>query len=370
MKVAVRPIAFIADVHLGSFRDFGGAFGEDGLNERAHLTLRTLRRAVEAAQQAGCQTLYICGDMFHKNNPPGSLIGATQRALELIGMALIVPGNHDLVGVHAEAGNTAVESLRPVAGVYRRPAFSGIFHDDPRDGEAFPIEPATFNIPFDARRPMREVIKEACKQEELRNPGTLRNHVLVTHVGVVDDGSPPWLRDGNDAMHVDDLMGTLAAYDMPLAVVGNYHRHQIWHKAGRYVCQVGALNPTGFGDEGLEGYGGLAIWDGKELRWQSIPGPRFVKVPNAGPIPIPDENSIFVRIEKGPAKWSVDGFAGWEEVEPGPPVVAADAEVVEVPRLIEGAEDALREYVAKMSLPDGVSRATVLDEVMRYWRTA
>ena len=44
------------------------------------------------------------------------------------------------------------------------------------------------------------------------------------------------------------------------------------------ILQGGALNPTGFDNPGLHGYGTAALWDGERLSWQELPGPRFCVV--------------------------------------------------------------------------------------------
>jgi hypothetical protein len=178
----------------------------------------------------------------------------------------------------------------------------------------------------------------------------------------------------------------LRKYDMPAAFVGNYHQHQVWqwHEPGdknRVIVQIGALNPTGFGDEGCRPgtYGGLALWDGHEVEWVEVPGPRFVKVLAGDELPSYGyrDNTIHVRAEK-PVNYQ-DGkdkadtetyyFGRYEEVEPGLPQVMVSPNSSR-PALLESAEQAIEEYVSKMGLPEGVDRADVLAETKKLWRQA
>ena len=357
MTKRTLPVAFIADLHQGIFRDFGGQLGEDGLNDRARVCLATLGRARDKALELGARQVFACGDIFHNRRPEPALIAAVQRELHGGGVAFeIIPGNHDLVGAHAEGGNTACEPLNSeYARVINKPfGYTGYEH------------PIVFCVPFDARKPMAQVIEEACAAGD---PGPV-GFTLMTHVGVVDGDSPPWLRDAGDAIHFERLFDIMDRYDMPAAFVGNYHKHQEWRRNGRVICQVGALCPTGFGDEGPAGYGGLAVWDGKDVKWHEVPGPRFVKVPNAGPLPVVAKDmSVYVRVETGKAHWDLKGagYAGFEEVEPAPGVLEA-IDSAKPDRLLEGAEDALEEYVGKVPLAEGVNRNELRDMVLGYWR--
>lgn len=346
---------------MASFRDFGGKFGEDGLNERGRICLDTLDRALYRAAELGCETVYFCGDVFDSRRPEPAIVAGVQRVLRrhsMHGMSfMILPGNHDLMGVHGQAGNTAVEMLQDGAGIYHEPALTS------EEG----VEPAVFAVPFDGRKPMREVIKEALSKAA----GNLRGVALVTHVGVVDDDSPPWLLDSADAIYFMELFDLMDKYDTPLAVVGNYHEHRDWGKEGwkRRITQVGALCPTGFDNPGMGGYGGLATWDGEELHWESVPGPRFVKVPSGQEPPDkPEGCSLFIRAERPARTHRGDDntiyYDGYEEVEPAPsPLEQID--LAKPAQLLEGAEDAVREYarVAKFS-------QDVVDKALGYWRRA
>lgn len=354
-----RAVAFCGDVHLANHPEYGGQREPSGLNERGRLTVETLRAAADRTQGA---PLVVCGDLFHHRRPEPSIIAAAQACLR--GDDVVLPGNHDLMDASADGGNTACATLDQTSAVINSPTFWRF--DNARPPMAI--------VPFDARKPMAEVIEDACaflKVKEER--GTFG---LATHVGILDDGSPPWLREAPDAIHHERLFDIMQRHDIKAAFVGNYHRHGIWARGGMTIVQVGALNPTGYGDEGSEGYGGLAFWDGKTVEWESVPGPRFVRL-KGGPVPtFPEGCRVFVKADRGVeayedllVKHEDDKQVHVELTDPAPGVLEEiDAHAPD--RVVDSAEEALKEYAAKAALPEGVGRAELLDEVQKYWRQA
>ena len=100
--------------------------------------------------------------------------------------------------------------------------------------------------------------------------------LLVAHLGVYDQKTPPFLQGASDSIHRDVLTQLMHASGIKACAVGNWHWHQQWATTRASVCQVGALAPVGFGDRGT---GMMAIWDGTRFTSiADIPGPRFVKV--------------------------------------------------------------------------------------------
>jgi hypothetical protein len=110
--------------------------------------------------------------------------------------------------------------------------------------------------------------------------------VLATHVGLIDDETPPWLRNAHDAIEVERVQELMGEHNIAFTVAGNWHQHRAWSFTPAHpVVQIGALCPTGFDNPGFDGYGSVIIWDdgrdrGGEMGWQRIevPGPRFVIV--------------------------------------------------------------------------------------------
>ena len=359
-KIVMPLLAAVADVHLGNFRDFGGKTEADGLNARGRLTVLTLGKARDRAAELGCR-LVVCGDLFHHKRPEPAIIAHAQMALNRARVA-IIPGNHDTIDATAMGGNTACATVGQQAVVY-----------DNADWTQPQEDTAIYYVPFDARMPMAQFL-----EERLHKQGApFKQQALVTHVGVVDDNSPPWLRDAGDAIHKDRLFDLMEREDIVVAFVGNYHQHREWGRNGRKIVQIGALNPTGFGDAGLEGYGGLAVWyGGTNVVWESVPGPRFVRHKNVSSMPPkkPDGCTVFVRADRGTMHFvdvesNAAYYDGYEEVDPEPSFVEAQ-DLAKPDRLVEGAEAALEEYVSKMPLPEGLGRAEVLDMVKSLWRRA
>jgi hypothetical protein len=367
-RVTFPPVAFVADVHLASFKQFGGETAPNGLNARGRLTVETLERAVALARKRGCQALIVGGDLFHHRRPEPAIIAAANRAfaaredwttLEVH----VLPGNHDTIDGSAIGGNTACATVEQTSEV----------HHGWVDLPVGEVEGAAVRlIPFNGgSKPMAQFVDEVMTNFKVK--GVVR--AVATHVGVVDDDTAPWLRDAQDAMHKDRLFDAMDREDVAVAFVGNYHQHREWERGGRRIVQVGVLNPTGFADAGLDDVGGIAFWDGDKVTWEQVPGPRFVKVASEQEPPAPSPGcSVYVRAE-GPGYRTQAGndccavFAGYEMVpaEPGP---LEQADLAKPSRLVESAEEALGEWVTKAALPAGVTKVEVGDMLKDLWRRA
>jgi calcineurin-like phosphoesterase family protein len=364
--ITFPPVAFVADVHLGNFRQFGGETAADGLNVRGRLTLETLARALALAKKRNCSTFVVGGDLFEHRRPEPAIIAGA--AHELVGYwhedpfqrpldVWVIPGNHDTIDGSAIGGNTACATVQEVCTVRHGwvdlPLLAG------SEGVNLRL------IPFNGgKKPMAQFVDEV--MTNFKAVGQLR--AVATHVGVVDDDTPPWLREAQDAMHKDKLFDAMDREDVAVAFVGNYHQHREWERNGRRIVQVGVLNPRGFGDAGLDDVGGIALWDGDKVTWEQVPGPRFVKIAKEQPYPeSPAGCSVFARFEDIGVPPPDRGYAGFEVVPPEPEARAGEALPV---KLVESAEEALQDWVARAPLPESVGKAEVADLLKDLWRKA
>ena len=354
-------LAVIADAHIGNFAAHGGE-EKAGLNERCQLCLRSLRAAVKKAIEKKASMLVVAGDLFDKRRPEPAVIAAVQRVFaDEAGdlPVLLIPGNHDMLEAQATEGNTACEPLYQVATVVREPGWYGI-------GGAYQV----LAVPYNSVKPMREHLAEVLKQRVLRNS----LGILVTHVGVYDDKSPPWCKGAGDAIHVQDLMELMEETHYEAAFVGNFHQHHVWGGKTEKVdepliVQVGALCPTGHADAGFYPFvGGLSLYDGEKHWMEEIPGPRF-----------------YTHLAKGEPGTVVEGES---TIEIGGPLVShseieqaignhlfvREAPVkevaVELPEQARSAEEAIEAHVNAMKLPEGVQTSEVLKTTLRFWKGA
>jgi hypothetical protein len=130
-------------------------------------------------------------------------------------------------------------------------------------------------------------------------------------VGVFDEeGAAPWQRKAKDGMAASRLLDLLGACVIDSAFVGNYHNHRIWtHPGGqggrtRTIVQVGTLCPASFSDP-QEGVGLVALSDGRSVRMEEVPGPRF----RTGTydrltqeLALKEECSYYLRVTDAPAE--------------------------------------------------------------------
>lgn len=369
-------LAFIADVHLGNHRAFGGV-PVAGLNARAHAILRALRRARELATAAGVGDLFVLGDLFDTASPSPQLLAAALDALagrDARARVHLLRGNHDMVsdapgdhalGVFAHAGVRVWETPDVLVGDRARIAV----------------------VPYltgstDARLPpvLRDLASRV--QEPL--------DVVLLHAGIHDPqlrATLPWAAGAHDAVSTTLLAGVANAARRVYA--GNWHTARDWVlDGGLCVHQVGALVPTGWDNPGLDGYGRLMVLDtsaNTSLVYQ-VGGPRFVHADSPAELEAlraqaaaasPDPVSLYVRADATPdgiadaRAWLdravSDGVAAGYAVRVGSEQVRAAArEAAAAARSAHVLDDAVHAYVGRMPLPDGVDRAEVLDRTREY----
>ncbi len=250
-KVSIKPrIGCVADIHLHNHRMFGGVV-RAGLNERFFMGLTALSSAVCRAINRGCTDFVVLGDLFDTTKPTPQMIAATRRVFQKAKpmRVWLIAGNHD-----KSTEEPTDNSLAPFEDLCT------VVDDVPHllNGDYL-------LAPY--RSGPASVWMEEYKKIAQR---TGRQTIIFTHVGLIDQKTPPWLQAATDAIEVKGFGAEVIA--------GNWHEHAMF---ALHVQQCGALVPTGF-DNPLtnarkDPYGSLLIVAtgvGPNAR-HVIPGPRF-----------------------------------------------------------------------------------------------
>jgi hypothetical protein len=204
---------------------------------------------------------------------------------------------------------------------------------------------------------------------------------------VRDKKTAAWLQNSKDAVSADALVNLARDLDVGVVLAGNWHDRRRWQARGDKpvdVLQLGALVPTGWDNPGVDGYGTLAIWgDDGVVRFESLPGPRFVKVVSRADLDLQlafaakRGASLFVQWEAPPDQLAESTRQLIELIAQGKvtagEVVVGEAQAAEkawaaaeAARSATSLEEALGGFVAEMSLPEGVDRDDVLARSRRY----
>ena len=355
-------VAFLADVHISNFKRHGGPV-KSGINRRCRHILDALESAYVRADELGAKAVVILGDLFDTTRPEPQSVAAVQTVLKHI-PTYILMGNHDLVST--APGDHCLGPLAPVATVVE---------------EDFVLEgygPELLFIPF---RPgpaiewLPERLEHWCGGDRPKykpSPGA----TLLLHLGLADDKTPVFMRGAHDAVPASMVADLCKQYGFTACLAGNWHSHKVLRKRP-LVCQVGSLCPTGWDNEGLEGYGAMALWDGKRLEMEWIPGPRFLKINVDVDVVIPDDQQVYLQIianneQTGGAiemlKGAMDdGMVVAGEVVPdNTEARVAAKKAAMVARSADTLEEALASYVEEMPIPEGITREEVLATVRKY----
>lgn len=264
-------VAFVADVHVGNFKRFGGAF-RGGMNDRCRIVIRTLAEAVRTARDEGCCNLVVLGDLFDTTKPTPQMIRAVQRAFGDDGFVIVIKGNHD--SESSDKGDHALGPLRPVCKIVE----SSIVLDTPSC--------ELLCVPFQEGPAIRWFPDEVLKLTEKHPPGK-RTRILAFHLGIEDEETKFFLQGAPDSVPVDLLLDLMDDCKIDFCYAGNWHDHRYWSASGgRRIVQVGTLCPTGWKDPGIEGFGFVSIVHtglrgNQSVQNVEIPGPRFLTEPAA-----------------------------------------------------------------------------------------
>jgi DNA repair exonuclease SbcCD nuclease subunit len=303
---------------------------------------------------ADFDALVICGDLFDTSNPSPQLVTEVQRILAQGPKTLALLGNHDMVS--DALGDNALGPLNALNNVLvvERPSWEAI-------GDA-----AILTIPFqpgDAREwfiPAVEAVAETI-------PDTIKERVLVFHLGVIDSRTPEFLAKAHDAIALEVVQDVMQRHNISTAFCGNWHSPAKWKR----IVQCGALAPTGWDNAGWD-YGLVRTLNTETglISDIPVPGPRFLTA-------VTQEDAEIAKVAasrrrcrlylslKGEAatedtlnevrSWGVDARA---VADTGAAREATRAAAVAV-KQASTLDEALARYIAAMPLADGLDREQI-----------
>ena len=269
------------DLHNACFKRHGGP-RKNGVNRRGELCLGTTRRLVDFANEHDAH-LVVAGDLIDDPGPVQPQFAARLRdeLARCSGGVSLMLGNHDMTA--DEDHSLGIYEQRPEWG-------NGVCVVDEHHWH--------YNFPRKGRDQVAACLVPF--HRDIRDERVHDAPLLIGHFGVFDDSFPPWAQRSKGAWHVDRLFEFMKERNIKCLLAGDWHRRCLWTQDvdskdrnqvesegpiwntwetdELIVMQGGALNPTGFDNPGLHGYGTAALWDGERLSWQEMPGPRFCVV--------------------------------------------------------------------------------------------
>lgn len=266
-------VALVADVHLGNPKRFGGQM-EMGMNARCREKLAVLQGAVIRAIDGGAEVFAVLGDVFDDTRPKPQLIAAAGVVLgKRLGMnVVLVVGNHDRDSM--ELGDYALSPYE--------------IQDYQRMHVVQRALVTTYAV-FVAHHVgnAREYVPRVLAEIKTARAGGLAGKLLCLHCGLVDETTPPWLKDAENAIEVLALDALCQQYGIAGVAAGDWHERRTVAGTKVPMLQIGALVPTGWQNEGISGrYGTLAWWDTDTrcFNVEELPGPRFVTCSRPSPL--------------------------------------------------------------------------------------
>lgn len=368
-------VGLCADAHVGNHKKHGGEAAA-GINRRCRLALNTLHEAGVVALRERCDRIVHAGDLLDTHWPEPQVLAAARATMAQTPLPWdLVLGNHEQVstayGDHALGPLHHPDRLAPVR-VFEQPSYLA---QTPRaEVYAVPFRPGPAKVWLP-------------KVLEGLTPSKVppRARLLVLHLGIIDESTPPWLRDSNDAIDLEQLADLCERYGFGAVASGNWHNRKVWGRGRRIghpmtILQVGTLCPTGWDNPGLEDYGTLAIWDSDSLTDAftifEIPGPRFVDV-NFGEEPpeVREGTALFVRMLAAPedVPAAILELETWRDIgtvfdgDVPPPDTETEArEAARAAANSSTVEQAVAEFVGAMPLKDETIRPDVLQSVQGF----
>lgn len=337
-----------------------------GINRRCRHVLDTLIRAVSVAKRHGCEHFVVAGDLFDTTKPLPQMVAAVQKILRgEFESTILVLGNHEHVST--EPGDHALAPLEPVAKIVEKPAVLLL------PGVELFILPC---IPESAEEWFSIEVTKLANGRRWNN----RSRVLCFHLGVADEETAHFLKGAKDSIGAGEVLEICEEHHFDAVFAGNWHDQRVWENK---IFQLGALAPTGFDNPGLNGYGGLGIYDSstKKTELIEIPGPRFITVDLDGHgLEDVDEEMghiLFGRFACIPS--DVAATKEWGQKLKDEGVVeefilrldktvqeqAARRAAQEV-RKASTLKEAIVKYVEKMDLPEDVDRQEVVRQAEKY----
>lgn len=246
----MRPFGVISDTHNHNWSAFATTRA-DGINSRLQTILDETRRCAIEVLEAGGNTIYHGGDLFHvRGSIAPSVLNPTLDCYKEIiasGVRIVInAGNHDLEGKESSRVSSAITALEGVGcHVVNQPDY-GSFDD-------MVIIPWIQNLAA-----LREAIERV-------DPADRPKCDLLIHAPV--DGVIPGIPDhGLDPAY-------LAGLGYRRVFCGHYHHHK---EAAPNVYSIGSLTPQTWGDIGTKS--GFLIVTEKGVKWHASHAPSFVEI--------------------------------------------------------------------------------------------
>lgn len=374
-----REVACIADLHVDNHRSFGGS-EVSGINSRCSLITRALDEVYIVMAKRKVKYLFILGDLFDRCKPTPQVVNAVMDVIKLHREAttILLLGNHDKAS--SAPLDNALAPLRHVCHVMENPTLI-----EPQQGSG-----GILLIPYQEGA-AEQWVEEAIQQARKLSTERVIKRVLLamTHVGIKDSHTPPWLAGSSDAVDVE-LIGRVMKAEA--FVAGNWHEHKHFTPRGsNEIIQVGALVPTGFDNPSpskahQDPYGSVVFMEWGNDTWRLrgrhiVHGPRFHKVPFGADYSSSKRNTDYVRVVADQDE--VAQARNWLREEILHKRIA-DGEVVLNPqdkartrgeqaraaRSADSADEAIHAFVKKMPMPDDVDAKTVVDRTRQYMQAA
>ncbi len=353
----MSKIAYLADVHLGLHKVFGGAMNQ-GLNRRARETLEAFRRAVGRAMDLGCEEVRIMGDLFDVKRPVPALYTGAIRILRPCRNTILL-GNHEH---HSNAeGDHALGPLTPVSLIIDLPSAGPLW--------------GRVSIPF---RIEHNQTADVWIPAEVRNcAGALDDfqcsRVLELHAGIKDADTPAFMKNSPSAINADVLFDLMDELNFSFCFCGDWHDHKHLTRNSRDIVQIGALCPTGFANlGGDEFYGSLIVFDSvtNTIERHVIPGPRFYHLDSVADAPAKGENTVYAHVKTDLASQESEEQALAAALEAGTidygmVTVKHEDAANSVSVQMSSLEEATAAYFAQGSRPDGEA-AKLVQQTLLY----
>lgn len=266
----MTKIALIADVHVANHKRWGGP-SDGGINIRGRECVAAIRQAAEVAKAHRCAALFVLGDLFDHTRPTPPLVSATIGAL-----ASSVPqvpvhvllGNHDRQSMHAD--DQACASMGWVDGI--------TVHSKPTVIHLSSLMSVAL-LPYQAGE-AKDWVTDGLAA--VANTWLTPTRIVLTHCGIWDDDTPPYLKAAKDAIGIGHVRWLCDAHKVNLFAAGNWHECRSWRPrqgtSDPLVVIPGTLCPHNFSDP--EEHGLVMIYDSLSSSWSTvaIPSPFFLKI--------------------------------------------------------------------------------------------
>ena len=377
----LHPVAFVADLHIGNKKKFGGP-SENSLNQRCREAIATIDNSVAQALEFDTFTYYMLGDIFDTARPIPPMVALTHDALHPFvrgGRPVIaLVGNHDKQSSdledHALASMKRSNTIDCIAeATLHHISDSAEFVSIPyHEGDAREWLPAELAKLFGAAG-KAGMVKRAPR-------------ALCIHLGVYTEKYTAFIggRSARDAVPVSLLGELMEQYDCDACFAGNWHARKVFKtKTGKPIVQVGSLCPTGWSDKGLTGHG-MSSWDPNtnEVQHIEVNGPRFLVLPRG----MEEAKAALKKLEKHVAhhhlyiraiaedreemvilRDAIEAMGGTADIQLDKVLAQAAARTAAtVAKSAETRGDALGAYVKAMMVDDEVDKAAVLERCKRY----